>query len=101
MAIICTQIFSSNMFNVHKSIKTMTCELSTLRDRVYNQLYDDACDVGFGIISEKTGHVAYWAHDKSEFNDDGDLTSVIFKPITETINQRQSLKDWTVEVFND
>ena len=49
----------TNMFNFHKDIDTFTQEVSTLGDdtlrQMRRQLYDDACDEGFVLVSSKTG----------------------------------------------
>ena len=101
MAIICNQIFSSDIFNSHGKSKLMTSELSMLRDKVYNQMYDDACDVGFGIHSKRTGQITYWSYHSDERDGEGNLQGLNFKPIPETLRKFPALKSWTVHVFND
>lgn len=45
------------------------------------QVYDDACDVGFTIISARTGKPAVFALTKT-VTDDGDTLSWVFKCVT-------------------
>jgi hypothetical protein len=49
--------FPSKMFTYNKADKTLTCEASTMENRHLQRLYDDACDVGFAVKSDKTNHV--------------------------------------------
>ena len=79
----------------------MTAELSMLRDQVYNRLYDDACDVGFGVQSARTGQITYWSYHSDERDAEGDLQVLKFTPIPETVRKFPALKSWTAQVFND
>lgn len=46
---------STNLFMWHKHKRTFTAEASTLRDQHLSRFFDDACDVGFIMQSERTG----------------------------------------------
>ena len=83
---------SSSRFLYKKGV--FSAEMSELRDLKIGQVYDDACDVGFTIVSEKTGKPAVFARTSMEFRE-GDLISVNFKCAT------PGLTHLKVVLFND
>lgn len=60
------------------------------------QLYDDACDEGFGIMSEKTGKVVYFSLDHIERDSDG-IKSWTFAAVVPESSEHRHLR---VVVFN-
>jgi hypothetical protein len=65
------------------------------------QIYDDACDVGFGIRSAKTGKVVvYYLYNHDE-DRDGDVTAWRFKPIEEHVRHNALAAKTEVIIFND
>ena len=59
------------------------------------RVYDDACDEGFTIISEKTGEGAVFAFHKDEEDVEGDLVSCVFKCVTPGLTHLKAV------IFND
>lgn len=49
-------VYSSKFFSYHKETNTLVAEHSDMNNApILNRIYDDACDVGFKIRSERTG----------------------------------------------
>lgn len=73
---------STKQFTYNKESKTFVCDMSELQHGGINplgQLYGDACDQGFVLVSEKTGsEVAFYLH-HTEREADGDLRYWLFK----------------------
>ena len=84
---------SSNKFVFSKG--TFIGELSELPGFTLHRVYDDACDVGFSVVSEKTGKSAVFALTNQDTDGDGDLTALHFKCVTPGL---QNLK---AVIFND
>jgi hypothetical protein len=59
------------------------------------RVYDDACDEGFSIVSEKTGKVAVFALYNHEEDGEGDLVSWIFHCVTPGLTHLKAV------IFND
>jgi len=65
------------------------------------QIYDDACDVGFEIKSEKTGNNVKFYMDQEFTDNEGDLQYWTFKPLEVEVNKTPALRGMVVTVFND
>lgn len=74
---------------------TFIAEASDLQDTVLGQVYDDACDEGFTIISKKTGKPAVFAMNEIKRDREGDLVSWEFVCVT------PGLKALKAVIFND
>ena len=70
-------------------------EASDLRDLRLGRVYDDACDMGFTIISEKTGNAVVFAQTEDLFDKEGDLLSINFVSVT------PGFTNLKVVIFND
>ena len=84
----------------------MTVEASTLGLRpghVWQQLYDDACDVGIALRSHKTGVTTTWylCEGDTVTDADGDVLWWVLKPTTETVRINPSLSAYRLKVYND
>lgn len=58
-------VYSSKFFSYHKETNTLVAEHSDMNNApILNRIYDDACDVGFKIRSERTGveKLFYFTH---------------------------------------
>jgi hypothetical protein len=60
----------------------------------FDRLYDDACDCGFVMVSERTGKKVVFALDETARDDEGEIKGWRFKPVTRGIKS-------TVVIFND
>jgi hypothetical protein len=71
----------SSQFTFSKN--TFISELSDLGPAVrFERVYDDACDIGFTIISEKTGMPAVFAFNGNRTDGEGDLIALDFICVT-------------------
>lgn len=88
-------VISTSLFDWNKATNQFTSFISDL-DRNYNlfkKIYNDSCDSGFGIVSDKTGNsVTVCLYDTIMMN--GDVVGWLFKPV-------DSDHTFTVMVFND
>lgn len=92
---------SSVLFSVDKSEKMMMVEDSTLSHYVkLDRIYEDACDVGFSIKSDKTGGIVTW-YEADTISERGELVATIFRPISESIRKFPAVKGWEIHVLND
>ena len=98
MRIIADKI-STKYFSYDKKSRTFTTEASDL-PRTFNpesQVYDDACDYGFTLISEKTGNEALFVFDKEDRDNEGELAGTWFQ----YFGRDNSLKGIKVLIIND
>jgi hypothetical protein len=69
--------FSSSLFTWHGGVGY--AEISDLKgvvaDSVMCRVFDDAIDVGFNVLSEKTGDTKLFTLVKADRDDDGDVTA--------------------------
>ncbi len=92
---------SSNAFSFDWASQTFVADASSLNNTFYGNIYNDAADVGFGIISEKTGELAVFYLDKLCQNQEGEVLFWSFKPTTETIKKFPQLNRIIAVVYND
>lgn len=70
-------------------------EISQFNGMEFERVYDDACDVGFSVISAKTGKHAVFAFDKKETDGENELIAFHFVCVT------PGLKNLKAVLFND
>ena len=85
---------SSNRFTYSKG--TFVSEFSSIPDLVYRFIYDDAYDVGFCIMSEKTGKLEYFYFSEEIRNNEGELMAHVFVPVNREIREAGI----NVKIFN-
>lgn len=91
----------------HSSVQKLMCvEASDLMLRpghVWEQLYDDACDVGMALRNPRNGNVTRWyvAEGETVMDADGAVSYWILRPTTETVRRQPSLEGYTLKIFND
>lgn len=84
---------SSTRFNFKGH--TFIAEASELRNFCLGQVYDDACDLGFTIISAKTGKGAVFVENDPEKDAEGDVLAWNFKCITSGLTHLKAV------IYND
>ncbi len=90
---------SSNQFTYHKG--AFVAEVSDLGGHLpADPIYPDACDLGFQMVSEKTGRVATFYFSR-EHRADGDITHWTYLPTPESIRALGLSSEVRVEIFND
>ena len=67
---------------------------------IFGRLYNDACDIGIVMISDKTGQEATF-YLKDEVYNDGELVEYILKPTNETLRKFPRLEGYEVVILND
>ena len=101
MAIIAQKI-PMNAFFYHAEDRCFTQEISSLERRynLFGQLYDDACDQGFTMVSQKTGvEVSFYL--SKDIDRAGDEGGWEFEPIPESVRKTPAAKGLKVIIFND
>lgn len=84
---------TTDRFTWVPSENTLVAEMSDLPE--FGRVWDDACDVGYTVVSSRTGkEIVYAVH--HEEKQDGDLVSWILKPA-----ERSFLDLPTLTVYND
>lgn len=98
--IICTARHDATKFDWGS--KNPSEEASTLcgNRKLWSQIYDDACDVGFVLVNPKTGTEAVF-HLAKELMHGEEVGGWEFKPIPETLRKCPKLNGVVLTVFND
>jgi hypothetical protein len=85
---------SSKHFTYHATSRTFSAEASDLGPALrLGPVYDDACDEGFTLVSDKTGDLVVFALEREVR--DGDLR------YTEFVSVTPRYRGYSVRVFND
>jgi len=101
---ICSVQFSSDLFTVHgnKFIQEMsTLQGNTSDNCAFGQVYDDAADVGFVVVSKQSGIGAVFVHAYTERDREGEIVAWKLIPTQDTLRRLPSLIGWTAIVLND
>jgi len=69
---------NTKQFTYNPATKTFVCEASDLCGFEPRRIYDDACDIGFYLVSEKTGTKVLFCENELTYDNDGDLISFNF-----------------------
>ena len=91
---------STKMFYYDKEDSMFTQEVSslgTLASNLTGQLYDDACDQGFVLVSHRTGEEVPFYLDETETSNEGETLCWNFK----AASLKPELLNLKVCVFND
>ena len=90
---------SSSHFSYNKNDKVFSIEASDLKGFPFDGLlYDDSCDGGFVLVSEKTGRSQPYYLNRNIYNKDYDLLSQEFLPAEPMLPGAEGTK---VIVYND
>lgn len=91
-----TPKISTRPFLYDPTTNTFSAEASDLRGFRLGRIYDDACDIGFTLVSQRTGREIVFALAHEERDREGDLLFEDFRPVN-----RNEWGAGTVRVFND
>ena len=91
---------SSKQFTWLPETRRFIAEVSELGANPFGQIYPDACDMGFVMISAVTGKESKWVED-SQIYDGDELAGWRFVPTDETVRKLPILKGVVVEILND
>lgn len=90
---------NTNQFTYNPRSQTFVCEASDLRGFKPRRIYDDACDIGFYMVSEKTGQKLLFVENEPTYDADGDLISFNFS--SHCYENPSNLMQMKVIIFND
>lgn len=98
-----SQILSTS-FDFNRETKEFVAEISMLQHGGKNplgQLYDDACDQGFVMVSAKTNKLVDFYLSDTQRDAEGDVQYWEFKPSIRAVFYNKDLEGVTVIVLND
>lgn len=91
-------------FSYNDAKKSFVSEASTLtrggRCSLFHQIYQDSCDEGLILISDKTGAEVKFVVDNTETRE-GDILCWKLVPLDEEVRKNPRLKGVTMTIFND
>lgn len=96
--------FPSSMFTWSNEGRSACAEASDMGNRHLQRLYDDACDVGFKMKSEKTGEVVTFVMASPFYHGEGEdkeLAGWHYIPTSESFRNVPNCQNMEVTVFND
>lgn len=94
--------YQVGQFHWHKDDKEFSCEHSDLNSgRIFDRVYDDACDVGFAMYNPKTGKTVRFYLASTDKCPDEEVAGWWFKPIPEDVRKNPRLEEVKVLVIND
>ena len=92
---------SSKQFTYDAAKRTFAAEISDFgKNFHFERVYQDACDVGFVMVSERTGKEAAFAV-YEEATSEGEVTHWVLVPTPEAIRKQRQLAGTKVLIFND
>jgi len=69
---------------------------------MFEQLYDDAADVGIAVYNYKTNSVTHWHTEGDGVRDaDGDITHWVLRPTNESCRKHPGVQDYSIHILND
>jgi hypothetical protein len=96
---------SLGLFTHVPSTKSYVTEASDLGEfNIFQQIYDDACDVGFLVRNPGTNRIILVTLFKTnvEMNDDdGEVTDWVFTPCERAVRDYPKLKNYKFVIYND
>jgi hypothetical protein len=92
---------SSRQFTLSADRRTLIAEASDLDNLHLQQLYDDACDVGFAVKSEKTGKVVVFSMTSPFYNDEREIQGWHYVPTCESFRNVPGCQGMEATIFND
>ena len=93
---------NSALFTHNPKAKTLVAELSDIQVKGFQQLYDDAADVGFAIRNPKTGNVTRWAvSNEIRDNVENELLGYKLVPTPESVRAQPVMQGYTMTLLDD
>ena len=87
----------------HSAAKTLlVCEASDLQLRSFEQLYDDACDVGLALRNPLSGNVTRWSLlTEIRCPRENEVLGWYLVPTPETLHRQPELRGYQLNILND
>jgi hypothetical protein len=92
---------NSSLFTHFRATKRLVSEISDTGLHNFQQLYDDAADVGFAIRNSKTGNVTRWALQDWVCDGENEVIEWAFVPTPESLRADPTLSGYTITLLND
>jgi hypothetical protein len=93
-------VISSKKFTYNAETRVFSTFASDLDPEWLGRAYNDACDLGFEMFSQKTGRLATFIVNEV-VKQEGDIQKWVLTPDSHTEKKIPTLKGTRVEVFND
>lgn len=97
--------FSTRLFSYNKESKVFSTEMSTLdqggRKQVFCQVYNDAADEGFTLVSHQTGYAIKFVLNHVERDNEGDILFWDMVADARDIRRKPECNGVTIRIFND
>ena len=93
--------FPSNLFRWNKEEQCLIAEASELHNQHLQRMYDDACDVGLAVRSEKTGNVVEYALTEVDRDGEFEVLCWVYEPTDESVRLVPGCENTSVLVYND
>lgn len=92
----------TDKFTYDPSTRTFFAEMSDLGPGVFDRAYSDACDLGFTLVSLRTGRVVDYVISKECLDHaDGGVVAWELTPTTDSLRRVPGASNTTVRIFND
>jgi hypothetical protein len=92
----------ASRFTVVRNEKKLIVDITDLNRPTMGRLYDDACDIGFAIRSERGNLVHFYKGEEvSESADENEIDYWICYPCAEDVRRFPGLEGWKVILVND
>lgn len=91
---------SSSKFTHNSRKKLLTADISDISNK-FEQLYDDACDIGIALYNEGTRSVSYWHTGELLKDREGELVGWVLRPTPETMRKCPATVGYTIRILND
>lgn len=92
---------TTDQFDYDPRAKRFVAEASEIGFCDFHRIYDDACDVGLAIRSDRTGQTATFYLSDEKLDADGDVQVWVLKPIAECLRKQPQLAGVEVHILND
>ena len=93
------QTVSSKMF--YWTGNQASQEISSLGNFRFERVYPDACDIGFRMVSERTGKEAVFVVDHEDTDGEGDIQGWNLVPTRESVRRNPDCAGVRVLIIND
>jgi hypothetical protein len=81
--------------------RVLSAEISDLNNPRFQRIYDDACDVGLAVRSDRTGETVSFYVAQEHKDREGDVQSWVLEPIPEHIRKNPCLMPLRIRLWND
>jgi hypothetical protein len=92
----------SKLFTHETVAKHLCAETSDLGHVVFQQLYDDACDIGIALRSAVTGNISRWYLEQDLYDErEHELVGWLLRPTSESVRKEPLLSGYRMTIYND